>query len=712
MANKNANRKKALEKAKKLIAKKKSNKKKLAYPQGQNPPQSKAYSIANDETQLANRVGYRFTEEGAKKLGKKDSSVKPTTEEIEQYRNKTFKVKGKPNNAGPKGTGDGSYRYLYIERRADKSDLKRKNKLELGGETPDEVLEIKVYVDVYEDDYEYGEGKFVNSYTVDYLKTTKVEAKDLLKYLSHYLYLSDNPNDYVIDEDGRIHTTQLQDDDGNEASESQIERWKQGKEKLYSAHYTILANAIKNRKPNVEELAKATGIQTYADGGYLAKGGGVEDLRKRFEGYTDEELQIFNGDNKETLKYWNRKDAIEDAINSILDEQDSQGEMAKGGKVFDPKNVRDFQEYVFNWYGKGGRAVDDMENNVPATTQEVLKAVSQYITFCNKTHKYWGGGDSMDREIVRDIMSYNRNPKHETYHYESIIDEIKETTILEFGGILEPMIGGVNSDPRFDIYNTTMFAEKGAELPYANGGKTTEPQILISGSYGVYIPNAFVENFDLQEFGISKEDEKEYKEMLSDPQNEGYWDAWDDLMREAKTKDGSYLWHDDDLWLYPDQKYYDVSHYAKGGDTNKRNVFSYFKSKEKNEVDFWKDRGEYNIGEMVEMASDEFEIDEETLEEYAQEYAQEYAKGGEMGCDECDDNDDDDNDKYAKGGKTKYWIQDAIKHKGALRETAKRRGLIEEEEELSMADLKKLEKVGGKTAKRAYLAETLKSFKK
>jgi len=67
-------------------------------------------------------------------------------------------------------------------------------------------------------------------------------------------------------------------------------------------------------------------------------------------------------------------------------------------------------------------------------------------------------------------------------------------------------------------------------------------------------------------------------------------------------------------------------------------------------------------------------------------------------------------DSKAKGGK--LWIKDAIKNKGALRATAKRKGLIEGEEKLSMTDLHKLEKVGGKTAKRAHLAETLRGFKK
>ena len=66
--------------------------------------------------------------------------------------------------------------------------------------------------------------------------------------------------------------------------------------------------------------------------------------------------------------------------------------------------------------------------------------------------------------------------------------------------------------------------------------------------------------------------------------------------------------------------------------------------------------------------------------------------------------------KKEKGGKT--WIQDAVKNKGALRKTAKKEGLIEGDEKLSMTDIKKLEKMGGKTAKRAYLAETLVKMKK
>lgn len=464
MAKKSTKVNKTLEKAKKLVSKKgKGKTTKRSYPEGQNAPQSKAYNMENDKLQSAKSAGWRFTKEGAKKLNKKPTD-KPTTSEIQKYRNETFKVKGKVNKSGPSGSGDGSFRYLYIERRADKSDLNKSRKLELGGYNPDEMLKVKVHVDVHEDDYEQGEGKNVNSYTVDWLKDPTVKAEDLVKYLSNNLYLSENPNDYIIDDDGIIHTYQLQDGDGSEASESQIERWKEGKEKLYNAHYTIVVSAIsKPRWPSAKELSQVTGIQMYEKGGEMAKGGKTKKFLTYFEIYdenTDKTLNIqaYSFDEAEeiasTIEFDNFKDG----------EDIEYVEMAKGGIVFDPKEVREFEKYVFSFYGKDGVFEDALKGG-PATTGEVLKAVSQYITWCSKSPQNdWGGGDSMDREIVLDIMSYNRNPITRDFHYESIIRDIEKTTILEYGGILQPMIGGVNADPRFDIYNTTMFAEKGAEL--------------------------------------------------------------------------------------------------------------------------------------------------------------------------------------------------------------------------------------------------------
>jgi len=71
---------------------------------------------------------------------------------------------------------------------------------------------------------------------------------------------------------------------------------------------------------------------------------------------------------------------------------------------------------------------------------------------------------------------------------------------------------------------------------------------------------------------------------------------------------------------------------------------------------------------------------------------------------------------FEKGGsvKSKYWIKKALsgnKYKGALRKKAMKEGLLRNDnEKLSMTDLNKLQKMGGKTAKRAYFAKTLRSF--
>ena len=67
----------------------------------------------------------------------------------------------------------------------------------------------------------------------------------------------------------------------------------------------------------------------------------------------------------------------------------------------------------------------------------------------------------------------------------------------------------------------------------------------------------------------------------------------------------------------------------------------------------------------------------------------------------------------AKKKKTK-WINDALSgKKGALRTMAKRKGILTpKHDKLTKKDLKKLEDMGGVTAKRAHLAETLMDFNK
>lgn len=64
--------------------------------------------------------------------------------------------------------------------------------------------------------------------------------------------------------------------------------------------------------------------------------------------------------------------------------------------------------------------------------------------------------------------------------------------------------------------------------------------------------------------------------------------------------------------------------------------------------------------------------------------------------------------------KKKFWIADALSGgKGALRKVAKRKGILHgKHDKLTIPDVKKLEKVGGKVAKEAHLAETLMKIKR
>lgn len=76
--------------------------------------------------------------------------------------------------------------------------------------------------------------------------------------------------------------------------------------------------------------------------------------------------------------------------------------------------------------------------------------------------------------------------------------------------------------------------------------------LLIDGAAGIYVPMRFYENFDFAAWGLKSDDYRD----LSHPENEHYWDAWDDLLRDAKHLDENgvewTLEQDDDLFAVSD----------------------------------------------------------------------------------------------------------------------------------------------------------------
>ena len=142
-----------------------------------------------------------------------------------------------------------------------------------------------VYIDVYEDSYEEGEGRKVNSYPRNELVGKLIEPSKLLNFLSDELYTTNEPSDYSI-MDGAIFTSQLVDEDSNTATEREKTEWKKGNLTLYSENIRIGVSIIHPTETTDEELSKLTGIGLYKKGGKVklsskfAQGGGVGSMNR------------------------------------------------------------------------------------------------------------------------------------------------------------------------------------------------------------------------------------------------------------------------------------------------------------------------------------------------------------------------------------------------------------------------------------------------
>lgn len=74
--------------------------------------------------------------------------------------------------------------------------------------------------------------------------------------------------------------------------------------------------------------------------------------------------------------------------------------------------------------------------------------------------------------------------------------------------------------------------------------------LLLDSSRGIYIPLAFVRDFDLSKWqGITQEAITE----CSNVENDDYWEAWASILDYATFTDNGYIWRlmqDGDLWAY------------------------------------------------------------------------------------------------------------------------------------------------------------------
>jgi hypothetical protein len=202
-----------------------------------------------------------------------------------------------------------------------------------------------VDIDVYEDSYEEGEGRNVNSHSRNDLVGKLIEPSKLLNFLSDELYTTNEPSDYSI-MDGAIFTSQLIDDDSSTATERQKTEWKKGNLTLYSENIRIGVSIIRPTETTDEELSKLTGIGLYKKGGKVklsskfANGGSVKTNSKEVKQKIRQHILDSVYDYNE-----NEFDNFNDASQHLSDEFKRVADYPNNIRRY-PNNQKRFRDYL------------------------------------------------------------------------------------------------------------------------------------------------------------------------------------------------------------------------------------------------------------------------------------------------------------------------------------------------------------------------------
>lgn len=129
------------------------------------------------------------------------------------------------------------------------------------------IIKVKyAVVDVHEDSYEDGEGKYVQSYDVDGVNGRTFDSiKSLISAIDRMMCLPGPDKDksklfsLMEEDDGsvRLVTDVMQNDDGEYPSSIEIEDWKTGDLTLYSAFVDVKVEMFETRKLSIDEVGAA-----------------------------------------------------------------------------------------------------------------------------------------------------------------------------------------------------------------------------------------------------------------------------------------------------------------------------------------------------------------------------------------------------------------------------------------------------------------------
>ena len=115
--------------------------------------------------------------------------------------------------------------------------------------------------------------------------------------------------------------------------------------------------------------------------------------------------------------------AMQSYVNNYLGEGTAQGIYKNGGGVESVPRIEyiEFVDYVNEFYGKNGIYADQLNGGF--TKSQIKVAVVKYFSTFNK-NRTWGGGNSLDRERVREILdpSYKMEHGGKMHDYEKMED--------------------------------------------------------------------------------------------------------------------------------------------------------------------------------------------------------------------------------------------------------------------------------------------------
>tara|TARA_R110000868_G_scaffold409072_1_gene693858 strand:+ start:575 stop:925 length:351 start_codon:yes stop_codon:yes gene_type:complete len=98
---------------------------------------------------------------------------------------------------------------------------------------------------VYIDSYNEGEGNYVNSFDIESTQKTETIREAIENHFNNTIYLPFNFEHAETNEDNKVmYWSNLVDEDNNEPSKYDIEKWKKEEKELYSNNIEIIISEI------------------------------------------------------------------------------------------------------------------------------------------------------------------------------------------------------------------------------------------------------------------------------------------------------------------------------------------------------------------------------------------------------------------------------------------------------------------------------------